>query len=321
VEEPVELLGDSNDGPQCIGPNPGINKTRDLCDQRQLMNNGVSELDDNFPYPDHVCAECQHAKDFYDKVLREMDDWQFCRIRQTAFIALTECQAVCDMQAAHKQAQETQCTSMDSNDFSSAGLKKAFLCGIDGKNDKETAASAISSYDFFNLRMSPAGGWAKQQLHDILHWEDDAGYPEDDGIRTVGSITVTGRMPKYALALQQPNGQEVRPILSGQGDHNQHEFGLKNLMKTAEGFLNVADLSTWDETDTCTMSIKYNVTRCQTRDTETGPVLDMVQTSVTSALGTDLPAGCAKWFVRADATLRMVFAQKRLSVKCDNQSN
>jgi len=250
-----------------------------------------------------------------------MDDWQFCRIRQTAFIALTECQAVCDMQAAHKQAQETQCTSMDSNDFSSAGLKKAFLCGIDGKNDKATAASAISSYDFFNLRMSPAGGWAKQQLHDILHWEDDAGYPEDDGIRTVGSITVTGRMPKYALALQQPNGQEVRPILSGQGDHIPHEFGLKNLMKTAEGFLNVADLSTWDETDTCTMSIKYNVTRCQTRDTETGPVLDMVQSSVTSALGTDLPAGCAKWFVRADATLRMVFAQKRLSVKCDNQSN
>ena len=73
VEEQVELLGDSNDGPQCIGPNPGINTTRDLCAQRQLINNGVSELDDNFPYPDHVCAECQHAKDFYDKVLREMD--------------------------------------------------------------------------------------------------------------------------------------------------------------------------------------------------------------------------------------------------------
>ena len=165
VEEHVELLGDSNDGPQCIGPNPGINKARDYCAQTQLINNGVSQLDETFPYPDHVCAECQHAKDFYDKLLREMDvsspyaciamlqmhpdnmcmqDWQFCRIRQTAFIALTECQAVCDMQAAHKQAQETQCTSMDSNDFSAAGLKKAFLCGIDGKNDKETAASAIS---------------------------------------------------------------------------------------------------------------------------------------------------------------------------------
>ena len=160
---------------------------------------------------------------------------------------------------------------------------------------------SLGSYDFFNLRMSPAGDWAKQQLHDILHWEDNAGYPEDDGIRTVGSITVTGRMPKYALALQQAVGG-ARPVLGGQGDYNPHEFGLKNLMYIVEGFLNVADLSTWDETDTCTMSIKYNVTRCQTRDTETGPVLDMVQTSVTSALGTDLPAGCAKWFVRAGLT-------------------
>ena len=146
--------------------------------------------------------------------------------------------------------------------------------------------------------MSPAVDWAKQQLHDILHWEDDGGYPEDDGVRTVGSVTVTGRMPKYALALQQASGGR-RPILGGQGDYDPHEFGLENLMSFAGGFLNVADVSRWDETDTCTMSIKYNVTRCQTRDTENGPILDMVQTSVTSALGTNLPAGCAKWFVRA----------------------
>ena len=61
-------------------------------------------------------------------------------------MALTKCQDVCDLQAAHKQAQETKCTSMVVNDFSAAGLKKAFLCGIAGKDDKETAASAISRW-------------------------------------------------------------------------------------------------------------------------------------------------------------------------------
>ena len=178
--------------------------------------------------------------------------------------------------------------------LSAGGLCSAISVGL----RMTKTCHSLGRYDFFNLRMSPAVDWAKQHLHDILHWEDDAGYPEDNGVRTIGSITVTGQMPRYALALQQATGN-ARPLLSGKGDYEPHEFGLKNLMRGASGFLDVGDASTWDETDTCAMSIKFNVTRCQTRDTENGPILDMVQTSVMSALGTNLPAGCAKWFVRA----------------------
>jgi len=247
-------------------------------------------------------------------------DWNKCHIQQSAYKILARCQEICDMQSKYSQAQETQCASMEdipANDFSADGLKKAFLCGIEDQRD-----SAISSYDFFNLRMSPAAGWTKQQLHEILTWENASATTPDDGTGHMsGSLRVRGRMPKFALAIQQASG-DGKAEIERVADHTPQVFGAPYLMKMEGGFLKVQDRSDWNDDENCTMSIKYNVTRCQTRQTDNGPVLDMVQSSVVSQLdeelpsGQKMPAGCAKWFVRADATLRMVFAQKRLSVQC-----
>ena len=71
--EQVEMLGNSNNDPQCIGINPGIEKDRHDCNLRQKTIDGVNQINADTPYPDQVCAGCQHVKDFYDKVLNEAD--------------------------------------------------------------------------------------------------------------------------------------------------------------------------------------------------------------------------------------------------------
>lgn len=174
---------------------------------------------------------------------------------------------------------------------------------------------------------APAKGFSEKLLSDLLHWEGKA---ETNGQTTRGNITVTGAIPSYELRLVVPAPKELD--LPGVPEEVT-DMNIRFKGETFESGLFVPfitrDFSKWgdegmaDEDELsyeCSMTMMYNITRCQPHVNNTG-FTNVVHSDITAVLSSSSAAGgsgCAKWFVRADATMRMLFAQKRLAVTCDS---
>lgn len=172
-------------------------------------------------------------------------------------------------------------------------------------------------YDFFNLKMAPAPGFATKVLSSLLTWDADSTFEQNTATgSTNGTLVVKQEVPAYKLRLVQlaPSDFDLTKMGGNKLTDMNILFTGAEMVQGYPTPLMVRDFSTWtsppfshatgttvgddnaaDHITVCSMTMVYNITRCQQR----GNTTDVVKSDIKSHLLEGQDGGCAKWFVRA----------------------